>query len=87
LGACAPGPNVEPPLVATDTTTNDHVTTDISVGTELCKFRPNFLCKKPRKTQVLKTTFRAPKLMATTCNYKLTTVTCCINYKYTYIKL
>ena len=35
-----------------------------SVATWLFEFSPDFVSKKPRKTQVLKTTFRAPKLRA-----------------------
>ena len=37
-----------------------------SVATGVCKFSPDVESKKLRKTQVLKTTFRAPKFRATT---------------------
>jgi len=36
-----------------------------SVATGVCKFSPDVVSEKPRKTQVLKTAFRAPKFRAT----------------------
>jgi len=42
-----------------------------NVATGLCKFSPDFVSKIPRKTQVLKSTFRAPTFRATTCRARV----------------
>jgi len=50
---------------SSSTDTNGYEKPASSVATGLFKFSPDFVSKKKTKTQVLKTTFKAPKLRDT----------------------